>query len=226
MNRFLRQLVVPAVLTVALATGAMAQADSVAVVTFGPDGFSIQAPDDVPVGEGKAVMLRRMDDNGWAMTTLQPGDIPSEVAESMPRSSIRFAEGAFPGSLRARDSSESAYALARSARSRAQARMPRLSSEVVDVFEIEAQRSVLFEVTAQYNLSEMDDALVDQLTENEALRRLEVSDEAGHGALDARFVFDSVEEWNEWKAASETEAMLDALRDATREMRTRMEVRQ
>ena len=226
MTRVLRQLVLPALLTVALAAGAQAQADSVVVVTYGPDGFALQAPDDAPVGEGKAVMLRRMDENGWSMTTLQPGDIPSEVAESMPRSRVRFAEGAFPRGLRSRGSSESAYAIARSARSRAQARMPRLSSEVVDVLEYEVQRSVLFEITAGFERGNRKDALVTQLTENEALRRLEVSERSDYTSLEVQFLFDSVEAWNDWKAASETEEMLDALRGATSRMETRMEVRQ
>ncbi|MEO0559914.1 MAG: hypothetical protein AAF170_17230 [Bacteroidota bacterium] len=222
----LRQLVLSVLLTVALATGATAQADSVVVVTYGSEGFVLQAPDDVPVGEGKAVMLRRMEGNGWAMTTLKPGDIPSEVAETMRPTYARVSDDAFPRAHRSRGSQEAAFSIARDSRGQALARMPRLSSELVNVFEFEAQRSVLFEVTAEYNLSEMDDELVNQLVENRDLRRLEVSDSGGHGALDARFAFDSVEEWTAWKTAPETEAMLDALQEATRQMKTRMEVRQ
>lgn len=223
MIRRIRQLVVSATLTVALATGAMAQADSVVVVTYGPDGFRLQAPDDVPVGEETAVLLRRTEGNGWSMSTLSEGDIPSEEAAQMPQNRL------VPWARVTREDRarlESQMEAVRASRERSLARMPRMTGEIVDVYEIETQRSVLFEVTAGYERSELDDALVTQLTENGALRRLEVSDGIGYGSLEARFVFDSVEAWNTWKAAPETEAMLGALREATRRMETRMEVRQ
>ena len=218
-----RQLVVPVVLTVALAASAMAQADSVTVVTFGPEGFRLQAPDDVPVGEGKAVMLRRMGESGWAMTTLNPGDVPSEVAETMRLSRSQYSEGEFPRGLREHPGRFVDVAAARSARESVLAQMPRMTGEV---FEFGVQRSVLFEITARLGQLEMDDALVRQLSETEALRRLEISESVDSGTVEARFVFDSVEDWNAWKAAPETVQMLDALKEATLQMQTRMEIRQ
>jgi len=226
MTRRLRQLVAPVVLTVALATGAMAQADSVTVVTFGPDGFSLQAPDDVPVGEGRAVLLRRMEGNGWAMTTLKPGDIPSEVVETMGPSVLQVADGAFPRGLRQHRERGAAYTTGRPARDRIRMRTPRLSAEVVDVFEIETQRSVLFEITATLGQLDMNHELVNALSEDDALRRLEVKEDINSGTLEAQFQFESLAAWQAWKSAPETTQMLGALREATGQMRTRMDVRQ
>ena len=229
MTRFIRPLALPALLAVALATGAQAQADSVTVVTFGPDGFSLTSPGDAPVGDEPAALLRVIGSKGWAMKTLSQGDIPSDEAMAFPHyvhtsREIRLEHS--EGRAEARGRLDSRMARIRADREPLRLRTPRLGEEIVEVIEMEAQHSVLFEITAALGPLEMDDALVTQLSQDDALRRLEVSDDVNSGTLEARFMFDSLEDWEAWKAAPETTQMLDALRAATEQMRTRMEVRQ
>lgn len=214
MSSLFRQLVVLATLSVALATGAMAQTEHAALVTFGSNGLTLSEPTDVPIGDAPAALLRMTEAGRWILKTLRPGDIPSEELETMMR--FQFPENS--GSLaRVRDlvrrpTLERAYPSG-------------LIHEVVELAEIDPQRTVLFEITARLDPLEMDDALVNQISEDGALRRLEVSEVGMSGALDARFVFDSLDEWNAWRAAPETTQMLEALR-AIGQMQTRMEVRQ
>lgn len=209
----LRQFFLPALLGVALATGVRAQSDAAALVIHGPDGFSLADPTDMPVGDAPTVLLRMTEAGGWVMKTLDRGDIPSDELAMMSRFGSFEMTEPYARALTSRPRMSGVYA-------------PGLAPEVFQLAEIETHRTVLFEITARLGQLDMDDALVVQLSENDALRRLEVSEDVNSGALEVRFVFDSLDEWTRWRDAPETTQMLDALRSATDQMRTRMEVRQ